>query len=408
MVKGSRVVITGLGVISSIGIGKDAFWKNLLQGVSGISKVQRFNTSQYGINIGGEIKDFDPARFFDHTSIKRLGRAAQLAIAACQLALDDARLSRTQLSGSVTSVCLGTTMADAQSLETIVDEVISTGKYRRQTVRANSMQYPSFMIVTRIAEALGITGRVFMIPTACAAGNYAISYGNDLIKLGKCDVVLVGGADPFSRTAFTGFGRIFALAPERCQPFDKNRKGIVVGEGAGVLVLESVTHAQSRKARIYAEIAGYGMSADASHMTAPDVAGITNAMKRALSDAGVSPGEIDYISAHGTGTSVNDRVECAAIRNVFGERASSVPVSSIKSMLGHTMGAASALEAITCVMGIHTDSIPPTINYETPDPECQIDCVPNQARHTKVSYCLNNSFAFGGNNCCVVFKKFKE
>jgi 3-oxoacyl-[acyl-carrier-protein] synthase II len=245
-----------------------------------------------------------------------------------------------------------------------------------------------------------------MFSTACAAGNYAIGYGFDLIKRGRADIIFAGGSDPLSKVAFTGFNQFSAVAPEKCRPFDKNRKGMIPAEGAGMLILESLEHALKRKAAVYAEIIGYGLSCDAYHMTTASVEGLAECMKKAMREAEISPKDVDYISAHGTGTVANDRNECAAIKEIFGSDYQKIPVSSIKSMLGHTMGAASALEAITCSLVVKYDMITPTINFETPDPECDIDCVPNTARKQTVNIALNNSYAFGGNNASVVFKKF--
>jgi 3-oxoacyl-[acyl-carrier-protein] synthase II len=262
------------------------------------------------------------------------------------------------------------------------------------------------------AAAIGrefcLRGPSMMFSTACAAGNYAIGYGYDLIKLRKADLVLAGGSDAFSKVAFTGFNQFKAVAPEKCQPFDKNRKGMMVAEAAGSLVLESMERALDRKATIYGEIIGYGLSCDAHHMTASSVEGVAESMKKALREAGCTPGDVDYVSAHGTGTPTNDRNECAAMKQVFGESSRTIPTSSIKSMLGHTMGAASALEAIVCALVVKTNMIPPTLNFETPDPECDIDCVPNKARNQTVDMALNNSYAFGGNNASLVIKKFTE
>jgi 3-oxoacyl-[acyl-carrier-protein] synthase II len=218
--------------------------------------------------------------------------------------------------------------------------------------------------------------------------------------------MLAGGADAFSRIAFIGFNRLLAIAPQRCQPFDKNRKGMLVAEGSGILVLEELGHALSRNAHIYAEVGGYGLSCDAYHMTAPQSDGIARAIGNALNEAGVAPGEVDYINAHGTGTPTNDKVEVAAIKKAFGSYAAKIPVSSSKSMLGHTMGAASAIEAAITALAVKEDIIPPTINFETPDPECDIDCVPNTCRRQKLTVALNNASAFGGNNACLVLKKF--
>jgi 3-oxoacyl-[acyl-carrier-protein] synthase II len=248
-----------------------------------------------------------------------------------------------------------------------------------------------------------------MIPTACAAGNYAIGYAFDCIRSGTADTMLAGGSDAFSRIPYTGFARLGAIAPERCQPFDKNRQGMVPGEGAAVLVLEKADAARARGATIYAEVKGYGLRCDAHHMTAghPEGDGAIRAMEAAIADAEVALDDIDYISAHGTGTPTNDRIESLALHRLFGDRAKSLPMSSIKSMLGHTMGAASAIEAAACSLALHTGIVPPTINYEEPDPECEVDCVPNQARKIDPRVVLNNAYAFGGNNACLCLARWE-
>jgi 3-oxoacyl-[acyl-carrier-protein] synthase II len=273
--------------------------------------------------------------------------------------------------------------------------------------RDEFLKYPVHVISTTVARHFGFTGPNLVVPTACAAGNYAIAIARDWIQDGRADMILAGGVDPLSTVTFTGFGRMLAIAPDRCRPFDKNRKGIIPGEGAAMLVLESFESAKKRGAKIYAEVAGCGFSCDAYHPTMPhpDGVGARLAMERALQDAGLDHAAVDYISAHGTGTPANDKIEASAIGEVLRERAQKVPVSSIKSMIGHTMGAASAIEAITCTLAIDTGIIPPTINYETPDPECNLDVVPNHARTAGVSVALNNAYAFGGNNSCVVFRK---
>jgi 3-oxoacyl-[acyl-carrier-protein] synthase II len=245
-----------------------------------------------------------------------------------------------------------------------------------------------------------------MVSTACSAGNYAIGYAHDLIRLNRADVMIAGAADGISRIEFTGFNQFSAVAPDRCRPFDKERKGMIPAEGAGILILESLDHALARNARIYAEVAGYGLSCDGNHMTNASVGGIVECMRNALQASGIAPGQVDYISAHGTGTTANDRAECAALKEVFGPRSRTLPVSSIKSMLGHAMGAASALEAVACTLVIRDGILPPTINFETPDPDCDIDCVPNVARRQEVTAVLNNSYAFGGNNASVALTKF--
>jgi 3-oxoacyl-[acyl-carrier-protein] synthase II len=244
-----------------------------------------------------------------------------------------------------------------------------------------------------------------VIPTACAAGNYALAHALDSIRNGEADVMLAGGSDAFSRITYSGFARLGAIAPERCQPFDRNRKGMIPGEGAATLVLERLERAEARGAHIYAELAGYGLTCDANHMTAPQGDGATAAMKWAMADAGVTPDEVGYISAHGTGTAVNDRIETHAVKQAFGDAAYRVPMSSIKSMLGHTMGAASAIEAAACVLAVRDDILPPTMNMETADPACDLDYVPNTARPQRVNVAMNNAYAFGGNNASVIFRK---
>jgi 3-oxoacyl-[acyl-carrier-protein] synthase II len=268
-------------------------------------------------------------------------------------------------------------------------------------------RYPCHLISGNVAEELGFAGVNVMIPTACAAGNYAVAHAFDVLRAGRADVMLAGGSDAFSRITYTGFARLGAVAPEICQPFDRNRKGMIPGEGAGVLVLEPLKRAAARGARIYAEVAGYGLSCDAHHMTAahPEGDGAARAMTRALEESGMRPEDVSYVSAHGTGTPTNDRLETIAVKRLFGEHAYRVPVSSVKSMLGHTMGAASAIEAAVCALAVHTDRIPPTINLEEPDPECDLDYVPNRAREHTVNVAMNNAYAFGGNNASLVLKK---
>ncbi len=404
--KHRRVVVTGLGVVSSIGLGWEVFWESLLAGRSGIREIRYVDTSESPTRYGGEVIDFDPCNFISSTVAHRLGRGSQFAIAATKMALENAKLHPLDLESQRVAVCLGTTMADIQALESINHAWVNLGEKRIES--SFVPQYPSCSMSANLAGYFKLRGPNFMIPTACAAGNYAISYATDLLRSGRAEYAVAGGVDPFSRIAFRGFSRLFALAPERCQPFDKNRQGTLIGEGAGILILEPLESAQARGATIYAEVLGYGFSCDGSHMTIPEVEGVEEVMRRALKDADIEPTDIDYISAHGTGTPANDRTECAAIRRVFGSATDHIPVSSIKSMLGHTMGAASALEAIACVLAVHTGWIPPTINHETDDPECEVDCVPNISRARNIQVALNNSFAFGGNNACVVFRKYEN
>jgi 3-oxoacyl-[acyl-carrier-protein] synthase II len=397
-----RVVITGLGVISSIGIGKDIFWNNLINGVSGISPVSSFDTSNHFTHNGGEVNHFNPDKFMPEINKKHLNRSAQMGLSAAKLAVENSELTTDELSNARVGVSCGTTLGDAQTIEAINSSLINGIAPSKELFN----QLPTHSTPSAISEEFNLTGPNFMFSTACAAGNYAIAYGYDLIKLSRAEIAIAGASDPMSRIEYTGFNQFSAVAPEKCRPFDKNRKGMMLAEGAGVLILEKLDHALSRGANIYAEIIGYGLSCDATHMTNPSIEGVSRCMINALSEAGIQPHDVDYISAHGTGTKANDRTECAAIKEVFGSYYKKIPISSIKSMIGHTMGAASAIEALTCAMVINDDMVPPTINYETPDPECDIDCVPNTARKHTVNIALNNSYAFGGNNASLVLAKF--
>jgi 3-oxoacyl-[acyl-carrier-protein] synthase II len=397
-----RVVITGLGVISSIGIGWEEFWDSLLKGKSGISPVSSFDTTNHFTHNGGEVKNFRAEDFIPKDKLRSLSRASQLGLVAARLAMKDACLFGNDISNLRIGTCFGITMGSVQVIEHIDEKLI-----RNETIEKDLLRrLPANTTPAILARELSFDGPNFIFSSACSAGNYAVGYGYDLVCFNRTDIVLVGASDPFSRVAFTGFNQFSAVAPEKCQPFDKNRKGMLVAEGAGILVLESLESALRRNATIYAEVLGYGLSCDAFHMTASSVEGIAICMKKAMLEAGISIEDVDYISAHGTGTLTNDRNECAAIKKVFGRRYPEIPVSSIKSMLGHTMGAASALEAIACALSIKNDVIPPTINFEAPDPECDIDCVPNQARRHIVNVALNNSYAFGGNNASLVLKKY--
>jgi 3-oxoacyl-[acyl-carrier-protein] synthase II len=397
-----RVVITGLGVISSIGIGRQEFWQGLLEGKSGISPVSAFDTSNHVTHSGGEVKIFNPELFISEAALKFMNRSTQMALSAARLALQDAALTDADLAAHVTGISFGTTLGDAQAIEDIDMLLVKNQEIHKELF----YQLPTYAAPSAIAKEFKLGGPSFMFSTACAAGNYAIGYGYDLIRMGRAEIVIAGASDPMSRIEYTGFNQFSAVAPERCQPFDKNRKGMMLAEGAGVVVLESLEDALARKATVYAEVLGYGLSCDAFHMTTSSVEGIAKCMRKALKEAGITPDDVDYISAHGTGTLTNDRNECAAIKEIFGLRSKAIPVSSIKSMLGHAMGAASALEAVTCALVVKNDLIPPTINYDSQDPDCDIDCVPNHARKHAVNIALNNSYAFGGNNACVVFRKY--
>jgi len=398
-----RVAITGIGAITSIGIGKEDVWKGLIEGRSGISEVERFDISKFNLKKAGEIKNFKAEKFLPKRLAKKMGRGSQLAIAATRLALEDGKVDIKK--NKDLGIIVGTTMGEAPSIELI--DRFWTEKGEKEIYTSNVSNFPVNNLSDNVGYFFGFTKNNYVIPTACAAGNYSIGFAFDLIRAGKRNMLLAGGADPFSRLAFTGFSRLFAMAPEKCQPFDKNRKGIMVGEGAAMLIIEDLESAEERGANIYAEILGYGLSCDAFNMTIPSEKGIVKVIEKAISNSGIKKEDVNYISAHGTGTGPNDRTETAAINRVFGELTKGIPVSSIKSMLGHTMGTASALEAIACCMAIQDGIVPPTINHEIPDPECDIDCVPNKAKRKEVKVALNDSFAFGGNNACLVLRKYE-
>jgi 3-oxoacyl-[acyl-carrier-protein] synthase II len=400
-----RVVVTGLGIVSSIGTGKDEFWKSLISGKSGISKVTAFDTSEYRCHNAGEVQNFNPEDFIPKRILPFLGRTSQLAITATSQALEVAGISTRKINGDRTGIFIGTTMGE-KPLEEAIDTWVMAGS--DNVSRIKILQATANNIPANIGMYFKLSGPNYMIPTACAAGNYAIGYGVDFIKRGDLDYAIVGGADAFSKLAFTGFQRIYAMSRDKCMPFDKNRKGMMVGEGAAVLLLESLESALRRNAEIYAEVPGHGISCDAYHMTASKPEGISKAILNALKYTQTAKEEVDYINAHGTGTPGNDKNECAAIKKVFQDRLRSIPISSIKSMLGNPMGAASAIEALACCLAVKENIIPPTINYEAADPACEIDCVPNKARIKRVNIALNNGFAFGGNNSCLVIKKYLE
>jgi 3-oxoacyl-[acyl-carrier-protein] synthase II len=393
-----RVVITGIGVISPIGSGREVFWDALLAGKSGVGPVRSFDTSAFPVHIGAEVKDFDPSPWFRRIKPECVGRASQMAIASARMAVTDSGVDLDAVEPHRVGVCMGTTSGEPIFVEEYNDAKKATGL---DSIPAEVFsRYPCHVLAAHVSMDFGCKGFSLTIPNACAAGNFAIGYAFDLVRTGGADVMFAGGADAFSRIPYMGFARLGAIAPERCQPFDKNRKGMVPGEGSCVLILESLDRAKQRGARIYAEVLGYGVSCDSHHMTAshPEADGAIRAMSAAMSESGVKTESVDYISAHGTGTPTNDRMESLAVRKLFGDRAPHIPMSSIKSMLGHTMGAASAIEAAACAMALETGWIPATINHEEPDPDCGLDIVPNHARHTSPRIVLNNAYAFGGNN----------
>lgn len=413
-----RVAVTGLGAVTPLGTGHQELWANLLAGRLGFAPVASFDTSAFQVHLGAEVHGFSPDPYVLRLPAARLGRASQLAIAAARLALADAGFGelgprrplpgagatgRFTVAAERAGVAMGTTSGEPLEIERFDDRYLAD---ELDQVGGELMgRYPCHLIAAHVARELGFSGDNTMLPAACAAGNYALAHALDVLRTGRADLMLAGGADAFSRITYTGFARLGAIAPARCQPFDRHRKGMIPGEGAAVLVLEPLAAALARGARVYAEVVGYGLSCDAHHMTAahPDGEGAVRAMRRALADARLRPEEVSYISAHGTGTPTNDRLEAVAMTRVFGDGAR-VPISSVKSMLGHTMGAASAIEAVVCALAVAGDRIPPTMGLE--EPEGDLDYVPNVARDLPVVVAMNNAYAFGGNNASTLFRKW--
>ncbi len=393
-----RVVITGVGIVSSIGIGVNAFAAGLLAGKSGITPIHSFDTTGFDYAMGGEVHDFSPAVWLHRLAPAEWGRTSQMAAAAARMAVEDAGQSPEALSHLACGAVVGTTDGEARVMDALVAEWVARGVHTLSPDLVR--QAPAHRLAVAVARELELHGEASTVLTACAAGNYAIGRAFDLLQLGEADVMLCGGADSVCRKTFAGFYRLGAMAPRKCQPFDLNRQGILTGEGAAVLFLETLERAEQRRARIYAEVLGYGLSCDATHMTSPQPESIARCIRRAHRNAAIPPDAVDYISAHGTGTKLNDVVEVGACREVIGMHVP--PMSSIKSLLGHTMGAASAFGAAACALGLYYQFMPPTINFETPDPACDVDCVPNAAREAPLRIVENHGFGFGGNNAVLI------
>ncbi len=399
----TRVYVTGLGVVSSLGFGRDEYWKNVVLGHTGFSSIAGFDTKGMERTIAGEVRGFNARDFLTAAEARRTGRCSAFALAAARQAIDDAGISPALLQGPRTSVIMGTTLVEGDVIGDLEQAWLRLGA--EGVVPAKLARCGSSLLPIHIARAVGARGMVHTLPAACAAGNYSIAFAADLIRSGRADVVICGASELLQKIQFAGFVRLGAVAPERCQPFDKNRRGLIIGEGAGVLVLESEAHAVRRDATALAEVGGSGLACDAHHITRPHPEGMgsLNAMREAIARSGVTPDEIDFVNAHGTGTMANDKVESHVIREVFGDRR--IPVSSMKGMLGHCMGAASALEAVACVLTVQTGIYPPTVSYETPDPECNVNLVANAAQSGKAEIVLNNALAFGGYDAVVAFAK---
>jgi len=399
----SRVVVTGLGLVTALGSGVEKSWRGFLNGVDTASKVTLFDTSLYKTHYACEIKNFVDETGFG--SDKENNYVNKFVYSAVKEALDSSGLqgSHDAYDRDRFGIALGTLAAEIVPFERQLKKDLSM---KTNGFDANVISvYPPNSITNYLSEVFDLTGPSMVSLNACSSGNHAISWAYDMISCGNADVMVVGGSETINITEYTHFHNVKALAPEKCRPFDKDRSGLLIGEGAGILILESLDFALKRSADIYAELKGVGLSCDGFHMTAPhpEGEGAVNAMKDALLTANLSVEDIDYISAHGTGTPLNDKSESLAIHTVFKERAKKIPCSSIKSMIGHSMGAASAIESVVSCLAIRNNVVPPTINFVTIDPECEIDCVPNTARDVKVRNVINNSFAFGGNNAVLIF-----
>jgi 3-oxoacyl-[acyl-carrier-protein] synthase II len=406
-----RVVVTGMGALTPVGLDVGSTWDGLVHGRSGIACVEKFETSDLDVRIAGEVKGFDPAQFLDRKEARRMDRFLQLGLVAAQEAVRDAELKITADNSERVAVLVGSGIG---GIGTIVDAAITL--HSRGPDRVGPFVVPMMlpdMLAGMIAIQTGAKGANFAVASACATAGHAIGEAAELIKRDEADVVIAGAAEaPVTRIGLAAFDSMRALSrrnnePQRAsRPFDAERDGFVLAEAAGVLVLEGLDHAERRDARIYAEISGYAATADAYHITAPSEGGegAARAMRRAIERAGLQLGDIGYINAHGTSTPHNDRTESQAIKSVFGEKAP--PISSTKSMTGHLIGASGAVEAIVCIKTILEGCLPPTINYENPDPDCDLDYVPNVARSARIDAALSNSLGFGGHNTALVVSRF--
>lgn len=408
--KSDRVVVTGRGTVNAIAKNVKAFASALKAGVCGIGPVTLFDTSGYRSHTGAQVRDFDPRRHIpEEYTLKRMSRSDCMAMAATLEALSEAGLKPfPEELAADTGVVIGGGAGGMLECEPVFARYLENG-----ADRLPGSAFASFSCASsadHIATHLKLMGPKTTFMTACSSGATAIGYAADLIRQEAADAVVCGGTEPLCRITYSAFNALQAVDPDYCRPFDRHRRGMSLGEGAGILILESLDHALKRGARIYGEVLGCGISCDANHMTAPDpkAAGAVGAMTAALADAGISPKDVDYINAHGTATPANDLMEIQGIKTVFGSRAQHVPVSSTKSMIGHTLGAAGAIEAVVCMLAIEQGFLPPTIHHETPDEACDLDVVPGRSRETAPNIVLSNSFAFGGNNTSLVLGRWSR
>jgi 3-oxoacyl-[acyl-carrier-protein] synthase II len=409
-----RVVVSGIGLVSALGIGTRETWAALLAGQSGVTRITRFDVSGYATQIAAEVKGFDPLAFIEKKEIKKMDLFIQYAIAAAQFAMDDSGLQITDANAPNIGVYIGSGIGGFITIEREHEALLNGGPRK-----VSPFFIPSAIINLasgQVSIRFGAKGPNSATCTACSASAHAIGDAYEIIKRCDADAMIAGGSEAaICAMSVGGFGQLRALStrndePTRAsRPFDKDRDGFIIGEGAGVLILEELEHARRRGATIYAEIVGYGMSSDAYHMTAPseDGDGARRVMVMAIRKAGIAPSDVDYINAHGTSTPYNDRLETLAIRNCFGEHADRLAISSTKSMTGHLLGGAGGLEAGITALAVHDQIAPPTINLDNPDPECDLDYVPHQSRTMPIRYALSNSFGFGGTNAALLFKRFE-
>lgn len=410
-----RVVVTGLGCITPVGHGKEAFWKSLTEGRSGVGEITKFDAGEYPTRIAAEVKDFKPEEYMEKKEAKKMDLFVQYAVAGAKLAMEDSKIDVKKVDHENFGVVLGSGIGGIATFEEQHKKMLDKGP------RRISPFFIPMMIVNmasgQVSMSLGAKGPNTTVVTACASATNAIGEAFKIIERGDANLMITGGTEAsITPISIGGFCSMKAMStaneePEKAsRPFDKNRDGFVMGEGSGILLLEELEHALERGAEIYGEIVGYGMSADAYHITAPapEGEGGKRAMEKALSDAEISPEAIDYINAHGTSTPYNDQFETMAIKSVFKDHAKKLAVSSTKSMTGHLLGAAGGIEAIASLMAIKHSVVPPTINYEHPDPDCDLDYTPNNAQERSVNYALSNSLGFGGHNATIIFKKYQD
>ncbi|MBI3922848.1 MAG: beta-ketoacyl-ACP synthase II [Armatimonadetes bacterium] len=409
------IVITGMGVVSPVGNSTEEFWSALCQGQSGISPITLFDTTNYPTRFAGEVKGFDPTDYMDRKESRRMDRFVQFAVAAARMAVADARLIIDDSNSDQVGVVIGSGIGGIRTLEDEHTQLLEKGPDRVSPFLVPMLICD--MAAGHVSIVFGAKGPNTSVVTACASAAHSIGLASDMIRRGDADVVIAGGAEAgVTPIAVAGFCAMKALSrrnddPARAsRPFDAERDGFVIAEGAGLVILESLSHARKRGAPIHAELAGYGMSGDACHMTAMDPKGdgALRAMRMALRRAHMDPTEVDYINAHGTSTLINDKTETLAIKNTFGDHARKLCISSTKSMTGHLLGASGGIEAVASILTIRDGVIPPTINYQTSDPECDLDYVPNTCRHRTVNVALSNSFGFGGHNASLIIRRFEE